>query len=227
MPFRGSVFIGAALLLSRQIAISDRDRSLLGVLATKVKVLTVSQVRRTWWPDCGSDDLVRRRLKRLRQVGLLQLGRMVVFPEVTLGAPLAKWNPGASEPDLRCLLAKTRRRWSRSIEVVTAVSITATGAAMYGGRARRVRPSEGTHDVHVAQVFLKKLSESSEQAAEWIGECELASESRGAEGVIPDALVRLAGQMLAVEVVGESYTLAKLQRFCAYCRHRGWSYELW
>jgi hypothetical protein len=207
--------------------LSHRDRTLLSILATKVKVLTLDQVRRTWWPNCSNDDSAIRRVKRLRQIGLLNLRVLVSFPEIELGGPLFGWRPGLAEPDFSSVIAQTRRRWAKSIQGVSIVSITGSGASQFGGRARPVRPSEGTHDVHVAQVFLHKRLRFPEEAAAWISESQLAYECRGERSVIPDALVRLPDQSLAVEVVGESYSLLKLKQFCSYCGRRGWGYELW
>jgi hypothetical protein len=212
---------------TQRTAISNRDHALLSVLATKVKLLTFAQVHRTWWANCVSEESARRRLGRLQKSGLLQVGRLMAFPEVRLEGPLAVWDLGAPDPDLAGIIAKTRSRWSRSIQMVPVVSITPACAAMYGGRARQVRPSEGTHDIHLAQVFLQQLRDAPEDARAWVSEGQLAHEAGGAEGVIPDAMVRVGDQRRAVEVVGESYSISKLDRFCAHCRRHGWSYELW
>ena len=58
----------------------------------------------------------------------------------------------------------------------------------------------------------------------WVSEADLPA-GKGVK--VPDAMVRDGKQRTAVEFVGASYRLGKLEAFHSYCAGRGFGYELW
>jgi hypothetical protein len=107
------------------------------------------------------------------------------------------------------------------------VAASSQSANYFGGDARLPRQSEGTHDLFLTSVYARFLRSRPDEVKHWVGECRLAKEASGKEGVIPDALIRRGEQNTAVEVVGESYTASKLQAFHEHCVRSNWSYEIW
>jgi hypothetical protein len=192
-----------------------------------VKVLSIGQIHRMWWLDRGI-DAVRERLKILCDGDWLVPIRLAAkavdyFPSRPLAEPIES----ATSPEFRNVLAVTQSRWAVPIRVVTAFVASSRAAHFFGGHARHPRPSEATHDLFLAGVYLRFLEERPSEADAWIGEGRLSVEAAGTAGVIPDSLVRRDGGCLAIEVVGESYPESKLQAFHEYCVRRGWRYELW
>jgi hypothetical protein len=206
---------------------TERDESILTSLTHKVKALSVGQIHRAWWLD-GDVATARARLNILCDADWLVSIRVAAkaieyFPY----RPLAQIESGGPPPEWGELLVKTKSRWNAPIRMVPAVVASTRSARFFGGQARCPRPSEATHDLFLAGVFLRRREECSADADAWVGESQLSVEARGREGVIPDALIRRDDYSTAIEVVGESYSESKLNSFHEFCTKQGWGYELW
>src|SRR5262245_40440951 len=95
-----------ALPMSRNtlVALSPRDIEILSVLSVRVRLLSLDQIQRTWWPQTTTEsDACQRRLQRLRQAGLLVNRQVMAIELAEFSTPLAAWEPGRYVPDLGAL----------------------------------------------------------------------------------------------------------------------------
>lgn len=208
------------------VTVTARDEAILHALVHCVKLLSIKQVARTWWHG-SSQSSPRKRLAALSQAGLVRAIQLLASDEVPLAGPVSCWRPGDAAPDFFAVSRMARQRWRASVRPTACVVATPLSALRLGGVVRESRMSEATHDLHVAQVYLVKLSSMPLVAARWEGErCRPDLPPRTGDKV-PDAIVHSAGRSIAIEIVGESYTAQKLFRFHEYCNGRRLEYELW
>lgn len=210
---------------SQSVELTPRDREILDALTRRVRVFTLAQVGRTWWGTTGSPEAgARRRLKVLEGAGLVTLVPLIAHPEIPLSGPLVCWQRGLPEPDAEQLAATLSRRWTEAERNTWCVVATGDAAAVVGGRGGRVpRESEGTHDIHLAAVYLRMTAELPTRARSWRSEASL---KKGQGVKVPDAMVRDGKYDTAIEF-GGVYSPAKLRAFHRYCAHKGLGYELW
>ncbi len=209
--------------IKHHVVLTDRDRSMLSVLSHCVKVLSVEQIKRTWWPGGGDP---RPRLKRLEGAGWVERSQAIASVPSRSLEPLAVWCPGHPEPDWPAIIASSRARWRADVRAMSLVSVSESAAVHFGGTARYPRPSEISHDLLVAMVYLNFRSTRPRDARVWIGEGTLAAQA-GDASALPDALLKRPGRPVAIEVIGGSYRRHKLKSLHDYCAEQGWGYELW
>ncbi len=209
-----------------RVQLRQRDLELLDALVRRVKVLSLAQVSRTWWPTAHGTDAVRKRLHLLAGVGYVSRVRILAASEAPVSNALARWAPGERVPDFAKVIAIASVRWESATRSVSCVAATALAAARFAATFRTPRLSEGTHDLHVAQLYLRLLRASPWAAQRWEGEACRGTASHDGEKV-PDAMLRLPGRPMAIEVVGQSYSTDKLRAFHEYCAARDLGYELW
>ncbi len=206
-----------------RVVLTDRDRSMLNSLSRCVKVLSVEQIKRTWWPDGGDP---RPRLKRLEGAGWVERLLAIASVPIRSPKPISVWCPGHPEPDWSAIIASSCARWRTDVRAVSLVSVSESAAVHFGGTARYPRPSEVSHDLLLAAVFLSVRSTRPRDASIWIGEGALAAQA-GDASALPDALLKRPGRPIAIEVVGDSYRPDKLRTLHDYCAAQGWGYERW
>jgi hypothetical protein len=205
--------------------LKERDLDLLSTLALRVRVLSVDQVARTWWPlSPRRDQAVRARLKALESHGWLERFEDRVHPELPLEDPLVTWQPGQVTPDFSAAASAARGRWiEEDVQTTCCVASHRAGRYFGGHGGRRPRRSELTHDVHLAAVYLAMRAALPTRAASWISEAALPK----GEGVkVPDAVVRDGRHRTAIEF-GGAYTAAKLEAFHENCLAHDLGYEVW
>jgi hypothetical protein len=206
--------------------LSARDRDILRTLTHAVRVLSLGQVAREWWLESATaQKSARRRLEELRGEGLVQLSTVTIHQGIPLEAPLATWQPGQAPLSFHTLTtAANRRRLVHQAVPTVCITATVKAANVYGGKARRQpKPTEWTHDVYLAEVYLYMRRILPTRARSWQFEEDLPADP---ERKIPDAMVRDGRDKTAVEFVGK-YHRAKLEAFHHYCEEEGWCYELW
>lgn len=208
--------------IKNRVVLTSRDRMMLTALVRCVKAFSVTQIKETWWPHGDP----RARLRRLRQTGWVNVDRAVATIPTCWQRPIATWAPGCEAPDWCRVIAVSRGRWRTNAQPVSVVSASDIAAAHLGGTARYSRPSEVAHDLLLAAVYLHVRCARPRDARAWVGEGSLAS-GGDSDVAIPDALLRLPGRPIAIEVVGESYRPSKLRVLHEYCAAQGWGYELW
>ena len=194
---------------------------LLEILTTKLRVLSEAQIARTWGMDA---DSLRSLLESLETDKLINRISLLCHPEIELSEPVLRWTPGDEEPDLGAIAYQLQSRWSEPSEAVSCVNATVVARNRYGGYigGRRPRVSETTHDLHLAQVFLRLRDRSRDEARAWISEHQQQAEG-AKKSKLPDAILRL--EQPRVIDFGGSYPKAKLQSF--HEANRESSYEIW
>lgn len=203
-----------------------RDHEILETLTHRVRVLSLSQITRTWWASGRNGaSLARRALTRLARADLLHLEPLSARPEVNQSEPLALWQPDLPAPDLGRVAYQCQQRWR--LPAVTAMCALATAAAGHalGGRGGRFpRQTELTHDLHLAHVYLLMRAALPTRASSWRFE---DTRPRGArDAFVPDALVTDGGHTTVIECAG-AYDEPKLRAFHAACVEADLAYELW
>lgn len=206
--------------------LTGADRELLDILVRRVRVLSIQQVASTWYADRGDPvRLARRRVDLLGRHQLVATMAATAHPELSLAEPLGTWQPGLDIPDLSGIAGAHPRRWTSEELPITCVIATRQAGAEFGGVGGRFpRPSEVTHDLHLAAVYLRMRSELPTRAASWVSEARLSVEP-GLK--LPDAMVCDGRQRTAIEFVGASYSLKKLKAFHDFCARQRLGYELW
>lgn len=208
------------------ISLTDRDRRLIGLLAAKVRVLSVGQIAERFWPGSVQPTrLARGRLAKLERAGLLRTASRPSRPLLEVLEPLAIWRPHRPVPDFAAIARQLANRWSDSMVRMECVEVTDEGARGVAGVPAAAPPadSEVTHDLHVAAVYLRMLDELPARASTWILETRLP---KGQGVKVPDAMVRDGLERTAIEF-GGLYDRAKLEAFHEYCRQERMGYELW
>lgn len=210
------------------MTLTPRDNDLLRTLVLHVRALSVLQVANTWWPEARAST-AHARLRDLHDASYVALTPQAVGAVSQPTEPLATWQPGLPIPDLATVAAFARTRWRRPPTVVLCATATRLAAAQFGvGTERAPRPTEWTHDLYLAGVYLWMRTALPTRARSWRHEDR---EDHGAAirtgAKLPDAIVTDGRDTTAIEVVGSSYTREKLEAFHAYCAGAQLSYDLW
>ena len=210
------------------IELTNRDRRILDVLTVRVRLLSLSQIARSFWPEARAPIAsARKRMTLLEQAGLVDRLTVLARPELALSAPIMKWAPGAQSPNFGSIAFQLQNRWKRPPAPTTVVVATARAGNWRGGEGgRRPRTSEATHDLHVAAVYLKLVAEQPGRAEFWISESTLARSMRGPGVRLPDAMIDDPSERTVIEF-GGAYSKTKLADFHEFCRNAKLAYEIW
>jgi hypothetical protein len=208
--------------------LTDRDQEILSTLTHRVRILSVAQVARTWWQGTRRPvENAAARLRALDRGGLLAAFEIVAHPEIELAGPVARWQPGEEAPDFGAVSYRLRARWTEPVRTTSVIAATAAGAALVGGvGGRRPRPSETTHDLHLAAVYLRVCAFSPALARSWRSEALLYSAGGGRDEKLPDATLSDGHRTLVVEF-GGAYRKPKLIEFHEHCAERSLPYQIW
>ena len=208
---------------------TDRERELTTALACHVRLFSFEQIARTWWPDSESARRnARRRLGELCDRTLLTRLEVQARPLLALAAPLVRWCPGLPPEDFSALAWKLWKRWQ---EPPVRTTVFVAGSSLVN---RLGGVSTGTlhnlaaisHDLHVAEVYLRLLRSEPELARLWVGEDLLAPTREGQK--LPDAILHdTLGRPQLVLEFGGAYPPERLRAFHEDCDKRGLPYEIW
>jgi len=214
--------------MSVQVELTNRDEAILQALTNRVRVLSIGQVARTFWDgSVHPGTAAKRRLARLEDAGLIEPMMLMAHPELLLSDPVVRWRPGDASPDLGQASYRLKARWTKSpIPTAVVVASERGGNAAGGIGGRRPRTSEGTHDLHVASVYLRLLRDSPSRARYWVSEGALARPMRGCGNKLPDALIASPSERTVVEF-GGAYPKRKLEGFHAFWAKEQMAYEIW
>ena len=196
------------------------------MLALRVKVLAVEQIAWHWWPG-ASAEAAKRRLEQLAQAGWISLRRMAAKGITMLPpkAPLLVIQTGNEEPGVEAgcprgaqSLEPTHGGFVHSVigtHRLAAISARLLEAFGYlKGRTIWSSPRSTSHSYALSRLWQR------------LGVVSNLLLPAGSNGVVPDAMIQ-SDCATAIEVVGESYGIAKLQRFHDHCMKSRWSYQLW
>lgn len=205
----------------------DRDREILVALTQKVRVLAFRQVAAHWFG--GDLANARRRIRILTAAGLLTRATLLARPLPVLLAPVATWRPGDPTPDPGVISHRLKARWrNRPTRAGRVVLATPRTGQLLGVRAtgELARPTQSSHDLGVAAVWLHFDRTDPDRAAAWRGEDLLAHTRRGEK--CPDAfLVDARGEVRAVVEFGGDYGPERVRAFQLDCVDRRLPYEIW
>lgn len=208
--------------------LTTRDREILEVLTLRVKLLTVSQIARTWWSGPNAEKTAARRVRDLEAVGMLKRFTVYAHPELPLTAPVFSWRPGDDAPSFGALSYRLTSRWTEAHRPTSAVIATQAAANSFGGHAPKPpKRVEENHDVHQAAVFLAVRAPWPELVKSWRAEPAIRrSRPDGPGEKLPDALLTANGAEKIIDF-GGAYSAEKLEGFHAWAEQKGTPYELW
>jgi len=213
------------------LALTARDDEILDTLTLRIRILTLEQVVRTWWPGYAHGrQAALRRLRELESEGMIQLFEMIAHPELPLEAPVVAWRPRDPEPDFDKVAYQLAARWTLPPIRHTALIATRKMGNHYGGwGGRHPRPTEQTHDLHMAALYLLKRAGNPAVPRYWLSEEKLRERRKGEKHTgrqhLPDAIVARP-KRTAIEF-GGAYKVEKLRSFHYYCQGIGLPYEMW
>jgi hypothetical protein len=215
--------------MSTPSIMTDRRREILLALTHKIRLITPTQVARTWWTATASGlSSARRELSALKAAGFLRQSRVIAHPEIELAEPVATWTPGDPEPNPDRIAYRLQSRWtepSRSAVVFFASRQAANHFGGAGGTLHRLH--QVGHDLHLAAVYLRLHQVDPTTAAAWISEDRLPRPERPGEK-LPDAVLKdPAGRIYRVIEFGGAYDARRVSKFHTFCAAHGYPYELW
>lgn len=193
---------------------------------TRVPLLTVAQVARTWF--AGAARETTRAIARLNGAAWLHVFPVKVHPELPLSAPVASWDPGTPVPRFGAVASMLSSRWS-DVETQTQVVVASQRAeAVFGGKAGHLTQRDAiNHDIHLATLYLRLLTSDPECTPRaWTPEWELPPARKGE--ILPDAVLRDDGGKVyhVVEFAGR-YSAKRVAQIHRYCSARSLAYDLW
>jgi hypothetical protein len=203
------------------------DLDIVETLTRRVRLLSIRQIARIWWPQAGSLRVVRRRLRRVAQSGLLARAIVNVHPLLNLSQPLARWTPGGEVPDFQEVSLQARSRWQSASTPQEIFSATRLAANLYGSSAGALPDlTHRDHDLLLGQVYVIYRKAGSAEVCDWVGEDALPK--AGYRIKDPDAfLVDSDGNMTRVIESAGRYSFRQVESFHEHCVEHGLPYELW
>ena len=208
-----------------------RDDAILQALTSKVRVLSLEQIARAWWPGASGVANARRRLATLLEEGLLEFDRVHAQALPELERPLYAWHPQGEqpEPDYAALSYQLEARWNEPPRVTPVYLASTKAADQMGGRGGPiVARHQVTHDLHVGSIYLHILKVRPDFTRAWVGD-EMLKHLCPDEGFHPDAALvhpKTGKLIIALEFAGK-YSTDRLRSIHDDCRRRGWPYQLW
>ncbi len=206
-----------------------REKELCVVLCHHLRILSIDQIARGWWPP-NRDARWRARadVNRLAQAKWLIPVTVLARPLLELPLPIFAWVPGDAEPDYSLLEDWCRERWECPA-VQTEVAVAGRRALdVFGGSTPGgvKNACQTTHDLHVGEVFLRYRACGLKWRTQWVGEDAVAA--RWGWKKIPDAVLCDAdGSPVRAVDFGGAYRDERLRDFHAACAAKSLPYELW
>lgn len=194
--------------------LTTRDHQILDAIATRVRLLSLEQIRFAWWAESKievGERLARKRLLELERNGFVEKIPVLAraLPDIT--KPVCTWHPGGPTPNFGAISYQLQSRWTETPRQRSVYVIASKGAGLFGVSAKkRVRSDyQCTHDLGTSQVYVQYLRDSPELATRWIGEDLLAG--TGA----PDAVLAESLQSEPERIIefGGAYDTQKIRRF--------------
>lgn len=207
--------------------VNNRDAEILQCLVQKVRLLSQRQLALHWWE--GDLANMRRRMKQMVDSDLVCRVTVQARAIPELAQPLAKWEPGDAAPNFGQVAFRCQDRWrQRAVRPCIAWVATEKSAQLYGGKRHGglKQPTQATHDLGVAAVWLRLRSVAPLWAEAWRGEDLLAHTRVGEK--LPDAfIVDHSEQVSWVIEFGGGYDAERVEAFHHDCAQRDLPYQLW
>ncbi len=212
------------------LLLTSRDCEILDHLSTAVRLFSLDQIAHAWWSD--ADDprkLADERIRRLARAGWVERYSVHVRPMPKIMAPVACWRPGQLAADFGQIAWQVQSRWKTGPrKCLVVVASGRTTKSRIGKPARKIRQYfQLTHDLGVAETFLRFRESRPAEATLWKGEGSISSLRRKRK--VPDAII--AGDTiwpprLVVEFAG-AYARKRIEGFHRFCEMEQLAYELW
>ena len=203
------------------------EEQIANILAESVRVMTVTQIARTWWTDTRwGRDRASAAMTRLAAEGWLHVQQALSRPIQSFVAPLIAWRRGARRPDFGAAVRLLHQRAmvaARPVKIVfagtRAVRFFASGPAM------SVKLTQMTHDLNVSELYLHYRRIGVPDRF-WTSEARLPRHWPLKER--PDAVLRdEAGTIVRAVEYGGDYTVSRLAELHAGLSSINLSYEIW
>ena len=211
------------------MTLTERDERLIRALLGKIRLVTLAQLARSWWPESESGRTnAKRRVQDLMAHELLIRERVFARPLLALEAPLFRWKPGEPGPEFGQLSYQLQSRWTTGPRRTTVYLASRRAANIFGGTVpgRIKNPSQVTHDLHLSALFFKIIEEEPKLAQAWTGEDVIAPTR--VHQKLPDAILFDGkGQPRLVMEFGGAYPADRVQAFHEDCQARALPYEIW
>lgn len=212
--------------------LTERDLEIFDTLTRRVRVLSLEQIARTWWPDSANPTRTAEgRIKSFAAEGLLKIEHAPAHPELDLQNPVAQWSPGDEDPDHGATSYRLQSRWRLHPILTPCISASRLAAARFGGYGGRPpKDVERTHDIHMARVFLFYRTRQPDLVRYWVFEEQIKAERKRSRSLygqkLPDVFLRCGGSVRVIEF-GGAYSKEKLFSFHDYCKGNALPYEIW
>lgn len=206
---------------------TDRETDLLISLTQRVRCLAAAQLAAGWWGLSPSGaTAARRSAAGLVKRGLLLRERVLIDPMLPLDAPVVSWQPREKAPDAKQIAAQLNARWTRDVRPATVYFASWTAARLFGGYGGGITTVvHVTHDLHVAELYLRFRQHSASDSLRWVSE-DVRTVVRGA--IVPDAyILNPSGVVEWVIEFGGRYSAERVAKFHAYCQQHELAYQLW
>ena len=212
------------------LRLTSRDSEILDHLSMSVRLFSLDQIARAWWGD--SEDprkLADERILRLARAGWVERYSVLARPIPEITAPVVCWRTGQSPADFGKVAWQVQSRWKKGPrKCLVVVASDRTTKSRLGKSARGIRQYfQLTHDLGVAETFLRFRETRPEEATLWRGEGMIASLRR--QRKVPDAIisgVAIWPPKLIVEFAGD-YARNRIEVFHWFCEKERLAYELW
>jgi hypothetical protein len=197
-------------------------RDIIHALTHHCRIMSAEQIAAHWFAHTVSPvKIALQFLRRQKHQGILRLEHAMIHPPLELELPIIDWHPGISSvPNFHAVAWQVQSRWNRTL--VRGVIVSATHEARYlsGGviGGRPIRKTEISHDITLAQLWLRLRRTDPEVARQWMPEDALLDQRPS--GKIPDALIGNHNSQVAIELGGKAYSAKRLSAIHDAHRHR-------
>lgn len=212
-----------------RFSLVQRDQEILDTLTLRVRLLSVSQVARTWWAESANHEAnASARLKLLERAGLIARFTAMARPELPLLAPVIQWELGEETPDFGAASYRLQSRFSAPLQKTPCIIATPEAGVQFGGKGGRFpKKAEQTHDLHMAALFLRYRELEPSVIKHWVSEETIKRGRPKVRGEkLPDAMIRTETFERVIEFGGE-YSKEKLIAFHEWCLKKSLPYEIW
>lgn len=205
------------------------EQEILATLTNHVRAFSLPQLATTWWTGQRRRmRQARRSIRRLSSFGWVEIHRVLARPIVVLEQPLAEWQPDSARPQFSDLAKHLHARAMVSARVTTVITATRRSHELFGkgGAAGRLKLTQLTHDLQVAEVFLTYRRQGID-VSRWVAEDALSAVLSIRQR--PDAALldeRSENLSRAIEYGGD-YTVKRLELFHDAVASICLPYEIW
>jgi len=109
---------------------TERDLAIVETLTTRIRMMTLEQLVRVWWPKANNNGASKRRLRKLTEAGMIEQRIVNVSCHQTPDEPRFHWLPGGVPPNADDIVG--RRADSPASVSMHVVNATKLAANLFG-----------------------------------------------------------------------------------------------